>query len=178
MKRSKSGVLIFDDHPEFRPNVTPREMFQEGVFGGTYWRPIFSSVVNRNYSDAQSEFDWHKDIDDSRLSSTSYNKNINLYGVKSGSSLESWESSGWITDHDPYGWVQWYCRFYDGRRLPEEDLRQIKRWVGIASENGRFRKRLMNMIDARGTSLDDINVSPTIRQTLLHWGFLLRKTPQ
>ena len=32
-KRS-DGTLIFKDYPDFRPNLTPREMFQKGSFGG------------------------------------------------------------------------------------------------------------------------------------------------
>ena len=40
--RSRSGKLHFFDYPEFQPNLTPREIFQLGSFGGTYWRPIQS----------------------------------------------------------------------------------------------------------------------------------------
>ena len=46
-KRS-DGTLIFKDYPDFRPNLTPREIFKLGSFGGTYWRPIYSSVVDKN----------------------------------------------------------------------------------------------------------------------------------
>ena len=37
-----------------------------------------------------------------------------------------WESSGWINPCDPYGWFQWYCWFYLGRRT-SDDERQIGR---------------------------------------------------
>ena len=62
-----------------------------------------------------------------------------------GSSLEMWEEKNWITSTDPYGWVQWYCNFYNGRRT-KDDERQIKRWTNIAGKNGRFRIRLINLI--------------------------------
>ena len=35
MKRLKNGDIIFKDYPEFRPNMTPREIFSAGSFGGT-----------------------------------------------------------------------------------------------------------------------------------------------
>ena len=34
-----------------------------------------------------------------------------------------------------YGWFQWYCRFFQGRRT-EDDCRQIKRWLKICGPTG------------------------------------------
>ena len=80
-----------------------------------------------------------------------------------------WESSGWIVDCDPYGWFQWYCRFYQGRRC-SDDARQISRWCKSAGPKGRFRSQLCNKILAAKTSCGNASISPVIRQTLLHWG--------
>ena len=49
----KIKVYEFKDFPEFRPNLSPREIFLLGSFGGTYWRPIDSSVKNKNYCEAK-----------------------------------------------------------------------------------------------------------------------------
>jgi len=54
-KRS-DGTLIFKDYPDFRPNLTPREIFKLGSFGGTYWRPIYSSVVNKNLKNVHKKY--------------------------------------------------------------------------------------------------------------------------
>ncbi len=157
----------FDDHPEFTPNLTPRQIFKMGSFGGTYWRPIHSSVTKKDYKDQHKEFpkEWWKGIPEEKLTSEVCDKTKNKYGVNSGTSLEFWEEKGWINEQDPYGWVQWYCRFYDGRRT-DDDERQIKRWLSFAGPKGRFRKRLINICKAN----DD---SPVIRQGLQHWGYKL-----
>ena len=36
-------------HKQFKPNLTPKKMFEMGSFGGTYWRPIYSSITNKKY---------------------------------------------------------------------------------------------------------------------------------
>lgn len=151
--------LTFEDYPEFRPNLSPREIFELGSFGGTYWRPIHSTITNKDYKDVYLKYPDFKGMDKRLLARplSEYDTMINKYNVKVGSSLEEWEDKGWITTYDPYGWVQWYTEFYNGRRC-SDDPRQIKRWQSLT----RFINRLNN-IRKKG---DD---SPAIRQTLQHW---------
>ena len=64
MDRVVGDVISFQDWPDFRPNLTPREIFMEGSFGGTYWKPIFSKVISKNLNNQHLEFKkWWKDID-------------------------------------------------------------------------------------------------------------------
>jgi hypothetical protein len=91
----------FKDHPEFKPNLTPRQIFKMGSFGGTYFRPIYSSITKKNYKNVHKKYpkEWFKNIPDSHLTKPyeEYDKNINKYKVKVGSTLKDWEKSGWIT---------------------------------------------------------------------------------
>ena len=59
-KRDSDGVLLFPDAKDFRPNMTPREVLQAGSFGGTYFRPIKSSITGLKYNKMWNELpqDW------------------------------------------------------------------------------------------------------------------------
>ena len=162
---------------EFKPNKTPKQVFKEGAFGGTYFRPIYSSITKKKYTSGQviKEYpkSWFKGLDIQKMvTSPDYDKKMNKYKVKCGSSLETWEKNNWIIKQDPYGWFQWYCRYYRGRRS-DDDERQIKRWLALAGPNGRFRRRLMNEIIKKKKRYNDYSISPVIRQVLLHWGYEL-----
>jgi len=154
-------------------NLTPQQVLTMGSFGGTYFRPIHSAVLDANCDTPK--YAWLRSIPRKLYAGTVYDASLNKYGVKCGTSLEFWESQGWITKYDPYGWFQWYCEYSNGRRCPD-DARQIKRWQNTAGPNSRFRKRLVNMVKAKyGESpskqqIDDVSISPKIRQTLQHWG--------
>ncbi len=171
-------TIIFEDHPDFTPNLSPREMFELGSFGGTYWRPIYSSIVNKKLScqhrvKTNNIDKLFEGLSDDILTKSKQDISINKYKVKAGSSLHEWESSGWITKHDPYGWVQWYSHFYNGRRIPGEDDRQISRWKNFAGPKGRFRRRLISMILKEDSTWNDEKISPVIRQGLQHWAYIL-----
>ena len=94
---------------------------------------------------------------------------MNKYGVKCGKSLRFWENKGWINKIDPYGWFQWYFRYWLGRRS-KDDKRQTNRWKKIVS---RFTCKLVKMIRNTGSKYNDYSISPKIGQVLLHWVYEL-----
>ena len=174
--KSIKNKKMFSDYSEFKPNLTPQEMFELGSFGGTYWRPIYSGVLKKKLKPPLNDYpkSWWKNIPMENLVSEEYDKSKNKYNVKVGTSLEFWESKKWIKPSHPYGWVQWYCDFYMGKR-GDDDERQIKRWQGIAGPRGRFMRFLVTQILKKKTDYKDESVSPKIRQVLQHWGYKLTK---
>lgn len=149
-----------------------------GSFGGTYFRPIYSSVTKQKYgSEVWKELpeDWLQGLNvRTQVASSIYDESKNKYKVKCGASLEEWESSGWIVKQDPYGWFQWYCRFYQGRRT-SDDERQIGRWKKCAGPKGRWKNNLISKVAKAGVAYDNFGISPVVRQTLQHWGYVLNK---
>lgn len=142
-----------DFDPEFRPDLSPREMLALGVFGGKYM------------NDCRDEFpqEW---FDDARLSPERKDISLNCFGVDASQPLAEWRRKGWIFADDPRGWFQWYCRYYRGRRLPDEDRRQIRRW--------RMMRRHIAQI-AHHCRPGDAFCRPRQRQALLHWAYDSRK---
>ena len=104
--------------PEFRPELTPREMLRLGIFCGKYM------------TDCRKEFpsSWFAGA---RLATQHRDCGLNYFGVDASQPLSEWRRKGWLDADDPRGWFQWYCRYYLGRRRPDEDARQIKRWKAM-----------------------------------------------
>jgi hypothetical protein len=136
-------------HPDFRPELTPAEMLELGVFGGKY------------LTDCQHEFpnDW---FTNAKLSPDQKDISLNYYAVDASQSLLEWQRKGWIHPQDPRGWFQWYCRYFLGRRTPAEDARQIKRWRAFSRHVGALKKYC-----GRG----DWSCRKKQRQALLHWAY-------
>ncbi len=135
--------------PSFRPDLTPREMLELGVFGGKYM------------TDCRGEFPqaW---FTRAKLCHERHDPALNYFGVNASQPLSVWRAKGWIYKDDPRGWFQWYCRYYLGRRLPEEDARQIKRW--------RLMTRHIHQIK-KHCRAGDSTCHARQRQALLHWAY-------
>ena len=154
---------------DFTPNLSPKEIIRLGSFGGIYFYDE-GGRIDINYKEFPS--DWFDGLEESFYLSKKYNRKINFFKIKSGLSQEEWEEKGWINKQDPRGWFQWYCRYYIGRRT-DDDERQIKRWNNFCGEKGRWRNYIYSKINKRGTSTDDISFSLAVRQSLLHWGYMI-----
>lgn len=133
---------------DFRPALTPSEMLGLGVFGGKYM------------TDCRAEFppQW---FDNAKLSPTRYDASLNFFGVAASQSLSVWRQKGWIYWEDPRGWFQWYCRYFSGRRCPDDE-RQIKRWRAMRRHVVQIRKNCLQ---------GDLQCRRRQRQALLHWAY-------
>lgn len=142
--------------PNFKPQLTPKQMLALGVFGGIYMR------------DCTKEFpkDWFSRAKFQKKELRTRDPHINYFRVNASQPLSVWKKNGWIYRDDPRGWFQWYCRYYMGRRLPAEDARQIKRWRAIARHVAQLKKHC---------TPGDASCRPVQRQALLHWAYDSRK---
>jgi hypothetical protein len=137
-----------DFAPDFQPYYTPKQMLELGVFEGKYCNDCRGELPADWYTDAK--------IADKP------DPSLNCFGIKSRQPLSVWREKGWIVGPDPRGWFQWYCRYYLGRRLPEIDAHQIKRWRAFARHAGQIRKNC---------EPGDVFCRPRQRQALLQWAY-------
>ncbi|HUR55618.1 MAG TPA: hypothetical protein VMZ71_15890 [Gemmataceae bacterium] len=135
-------------HDDFRPELTPKQMLELGVFGGKYM------------TDCAAEFpgDW---FESARLCPERHDPDLNWFGVNASQPLSVWREKGWIYHEDPRGWFQWYCRYFLGRRCPDDD-RQVKRWRAVRRHVAQLRQNCAQL---------DHTCRRKQRQALLHWAY-------
>ncbi len=180
LTRAYSYVLdaapgIMTDASDFEPELTPGEMLMLGVFEGKYLNDCVSEFPAEWFLGA---------LMMGHLSPAGPDPaRCNYFGIKSRLPLSEWRRGGWAPrrggrrgNHDRYhgvladptvnpderGWFQWYCRFWMGRRLPEIDAIQIKRWRAFRRHAGAIRVNCR-----RG----DLTCRPRERQALLQWAY-------
>jgi hypothetical protein len=136
----------------FKPELTPKQMLAMGVFGGKYM------------TDCRDEFpeDW---FTHARLCHERHDPALNYFGVNASQSLSIWRQKGWIHPEDPRGWFQWYCRYYMGRRCPDDEC-QIKRWRAMRRHTAQIKWHCKP---------GDLTCRPRQRQALLNWAYDSRK---
>jgi hypothetical protein len=135
-------------HADFAPQLTPGQMLAMGVFGGKYM------------TDCAHEFpaDWFRHA---QLCHEYHDPRLNFFGVNASQPLSVWRAKGWIYHEDPRGWFQWYCRYYMGRRCPDDE-RQIKRWKAMRRHTAQIQKHCRP---------GDLGCRARQRQALLNWAY-------
>ncbi len=138
--------------PSFTPELTPPEMLRLGVFGGKYMTDCTAEFPSK----------WFEGV---RFCHEHHRPELNFFGVLAGLPLAVWREKGWIHPDDPRGWFQWYCRYYMGRRCPD-DTRQIKRYRAMVRHLAQLR---------RAAAVNGPYCRIRQRQALLQWGYDTRK---
>lgn len=135
--------------PVFQPAYTPWRMMKLGVFGGNY----FAEAKPRDLRGMSALTERH-----AKLNRQPFAARNNCFGVAAGLSYQEWYDRGWMHDDDPLGWFHWYCRYFNGRRHPD-DNRQIDRWLRYRQ---RWGDRLRSQFEAG-------RPSAVVMQGLLQW---------
>ncbi len=186
-------------HPDFKPELTPKQMLALGVFGGKYMTDckkefpkdwFTRAKLSPEHHDDTLNF-FHKHAPTPNAKTKNNFKEPHPIGAKcnvrdrspmhlvwghASQPLKVWIEKGWINEeHDPRGWFQWYCRYYMGRRLLGEDERQIKRWIAIRRHISQIKKNCPRKTSSRGKRSPDLTCRPTQRQAVLHWAYDSRK---
>jgi hypothetical protein len=138
--------------PDFKPELTPAQMLELGVFGGKYMTDCADEFPKSWFINAKLSYERH-------------DPEMNCFKVSASQSLSYWRKKGWIYHEDPRGWFQWYCRYFMGRRC-EDDDRQIKRWKAMKRHIAQITKNCRK---------GDILCRSKQRQVLLHWAYDSRK---
>ena len=175
MRKNYSYVLHANPGQDmaFQPYADPDEILYMGAFEGKY------------LNDCIEEFpaEWFlKAIALGKLSPQAADVSINAFKIHSRLPLSEWRKAGWVPreqggshkskknpvlsdpekNPDERGWFQWYCRYWMGRRLPELDEVQIKRWRAFTRHAGAIKANC---------DPHDLSCRPRQRQALLHWAY-------
>lgn len=140
----------------FHPELSPQQMLELGVFGGRYLRDCVDEFPKA----------WFKKARFYPEGLAGHDPELNFFMVDASLPLEVWVQKGWIHPDDPRGWFQWYCRYFMGRRMPDEDERQIKRWLMMKRHIAQIKKHCCK---------GDLLCRRKQRQALLHWAYDSRR---
>lgn len=147
-------------YPDFKPKYSPQTILRMGAFEGKYCNDQIFEFPREWYLTRSGTFNKRK------FSPEKADPKCNYFGVKSRQSLQEWRRKKWIPcapgDKDKRGWFEWYCRYWLGRRQPEVDAVQIKRWKAFNRHYGQFKKH---------TKGKGKNKHPKRRQALLQWSY-------
>lgn len=152
--RVYEDVYIPDSDPDFEPILSPMRMMNIGIFGNAYFGSLREDTNYPIGRHRWSLFPGHALLD-GYVGYDKANWKTAYFQKKASSTREWWLERNLISRADPLGQFEWYCWYWMGRRIPDEDAHQIARWKN-------FQKRQSAMLETKPTATG-------LKQALLHW---------
>ena len=145
--------------PGFNPHYTPREILELGVFGGTYF------VKYRSQQGLPKEL--FEGLPTIKYDALVYDKNNNYFQVDAHQRRRDFNMPNDARVLDPFGWFQWYCRFFYGRRSSSDNYR-LAQWK---DELETIMFYITKACEVADKPLTDLTVEKAWRQQALNFGW-------
>lgn len=145
--------------PGFNPHYTPREILELGVFGGTY----FSKY--RSQQGLPKEL--FEGLPIEKYDAASFDVNNNYFQVNADQRRRDFNMPNEFRMIDPFGWFQWYCNFFYGRKTGA-DVHRSAQWK---DELQTIMFYINKACELQEKPLTDLTVEPVWRQQALNFGW-------
>lgn len=149
----------------FRPWYTPNDMLSLGVYGGAFF---FGKSKWKILSELPQDI--IKGVPEDKYANYQYSNAKNYFEVEPSGGAKSDRTFSMPPNTKgihPFGWFEWYCRYYYGS-VSAADIWRVKQWQMAINQHWFY--IINGVYNGEGNKITDLAFLPERRQKLLELG--------